>query len=264
VLRRSREEETARKYNAYTKSFDNGLQSIKHIFDHMISPTYKSQSSWDLYAFFVFDRNRNTSEAICDALLAVIEAMTESDDDASKSKSALKDLEDHVSRCTLDFLQVDIPSLLGYRTGLHENLWSSQFTRSKSQGLKFNMEKITISFIDNLTSTFSVHPKSWYFTPDLLLNAFREFASSFEHSLGKEYDQYRQTKAAKIASNMDTLSTTLHSLSISSSRKSSSSSTERRSPARSSSDLKCYNCNQFGHSAQFCPNPKRGSSTLSR
>ncbi|RAO69883.1 uncharacterized protein BHQ10_005895 [Talaromyces amestolkiae] len=69
----SKANNTAKKYEAYRQSFDNGLKVLKQIFDHMVSSVYTYQNSWDLYKFFVFDQN--TSEGICDALLAVSEAM---------------------------------------------------------------------------------------------------------------------------------------------------------------------------------------------
>ncbi|KAH8656004.1 hypothetical protein BGZ60DRAFT_472729 [Tricladium varicosporioides] len=216
VLRGSREDNSARKHKAYIKSFDNGLQCLKQTFDHMISPTYKSQSSWDLYAFFVF--TQNTSEGICDALLAVSEAMKRVKLETSMPDSSLVELSNHIGLQTHNFLKDDIPSLLHYPKGLYKNLWSSQFATSTSQGLKSSMEKITIRFIENLTDSFSGSSKSWTYTPDLLHSAFKDIAISFEESLGKEYDNHQQTRVLNDLNSVDTLSAPFSTLSLSSSR----------------------------------------------
>ena len=97
-LRGTKAENTAKKYKEYTKSFDNGLSMIKQIFEHMVSSAYTSQSSWDLYKFFVFEQN--TSEAICDALLAVSEAMRQFAPGTSRPDDALVELGKHISQQT--------------------------------------------------------------------------------------------------------------------------------------------------------------------
>ncbi|PMD42914.1 hypothetical protein L207DRAFT_542414 [Hyaloscypha variabilis F] len=201
VLRGAREDGSAGKYKAYTKSFDKGLQRLKQAFEHMVSPAYKSQSSSDLYAFFVF--SQNTSEGICDALLAVSEAMKRFKPRTSTPDSSLVELSNHIGRQILMFLKDDIPDLLQYPKGLHKNLWSSQFATSTSQGLKGSMEKTTIRFIENLTNSFSESSKSWTYTLELLHDAFEEIAISFEESLGKAYDNHRQTRAASVSNTLE-------------------------------------------------------------
>jgi hypothetical protein len=180
----------------------------------MVSPAYKSQRSWDLYAFFVFEQN--TSEGICDALLAVSEAMERFKPGTSMPDTSLVELSNHIGRQTLKFLKDDIPDLLQYPKGLCKNLWSSQFATSTSQGLKLSMEKITIRFIENLTNSFSESSKSWTYTLDLLHDAFKEIAISFEESLGKKYDNHRATRAASVLNSVETLSASLDTLSLSS------------------------------------------------
>ncbi|OAP60878.1 hypothetical protein AYL99_05880 [Fonsecaea erecta] len=191
VLRRSRKGDAARTHIAYAKSFDNGLRRLKQTFDHMISPTYKSQSSWDLYIFFV--SHEHTSEGICDALLAVSEAMKRFKPGSSMPDASLVELSNHIGQQTLKFLKDDIPDLLQFPRGLHKNLWSSQFATSTSQGLKWSVEMTTITFIENLTNSFSESSRLWTYTPDLLHDAFKEIAISFEESLGKEYTNRQQT-----------------------------------------------------------------------
>jgi Zinc knuckle len=229
----------------------------------MVSPTYKSQSSWDLYAFLVF--NQNTSEGICDALLAVSEAMKRFKPGTSMPDSSLVELSNHIGQKTLRFLKDDIPYLLQYPNGLYKNIWSSQFATSTSQGLKWSIEKTTIRFIENLTNSFSKSSKSWTYTPDLLHDAFKEIAISFEKSLGKEYDNHRQSRAASVSNSVDTLSASLYTLSLSSSQDAGSGRlTGNTTPARSSSSAICYNCNQPGHYSSNCTRPKKGSITPSR
>ncbi|KAI4153415.1 MAG: hypothetical protein LQ340_002329, partial [Diploschistes diacapsis] len=216
VLPGSREDDSARKYKAYIKSFDNGLQRLKQTFKHMVSPAYESQSSWDLYAFFVF--SQNTSEGIYDALLAVSEATKRFKPGTSMPDPSLVELSDHISWQTLKFLLDDIPDLLQYPKGLHKNIWSSQFATSTSRGLKWNMEESTIKFIENLTNSFSQSSKSWIYIPDLLHHAFKEIAINFEESLGEEYDDHRQNRAASVLNSVDTLGASLYPLSLSTSR----------------------------------------------
>ncbi|KAE9378588.1 hypothetical protein N431DRAFT_499384 [Stipitochalara longipes BDJ] len=192
VFQGSREDDSARKFQAYIKSFDNGLQRLKQVFDHMVLPTYKSQGSWDLYAFLVF--NQNTSEGICDILLAVSEAMKQATPGTYMTDSSLSD---HISEQTLKFLEDDIPDLMQYSRGLYSNLWSLQFETSASQGLKCSIEKITITFIENLTKLFYNSSKSSPHTLELLHNAFKEIAISFEDSLGKEYDSHQRSRTAR-------------------------------------------------------------------
>lgn len=251
ILRSSREDDSVRKHKAYTESFDNGLQRLKQTFKHMVSPTYQSQSSWDLYAFFVF--NQNTSEGISDALLAVSEAMKRFNSAASMPDASHVELRNHISQQSLKFLKCDIPDLLQLPSGLYKNLWSSQFATSTSQGLKLSMEQTTIKFVENLTNSFSESSKSRTYYPDLLRDAFKEIAISFEESLGKEYDNRLRTRAGSVSNNVDTLSASLSTLSLSSSRDAGSGRLAgNTTPARSSSGVICYNCNQHGHYSTNC------------
>jgi hypothetical protein len=179
--------------------------------------------------------------------------------------SLLVELSNHIGRQTLKFLKDDIPDLLQYPKGLHKNLWSSQFATSISQGLKCSMEKTTIRFIENLTNSFSESSKSWTYTPDLLHDAFKEIAISFEESLGKEYENHRQIRAASVSNSIDTLSASLYTLSLSSSRDTGSARLAgNATSARSSSSAICYNCDQPGHYSSSCTRPKKGSIPPSR
>lgn len=153
ILRGSREDDSARKHKAYTDSFDNGLQRIKNIFDHMVRPAYQSQSSWDLYEFFVFEQN--TLEGICDALLAVSAAMKRFELGTFMPEGSLAKLSNHIIQQTLQFFENDIPDLVQYPRGLYKNLWNSQFASRTSQGLKRSMEETTTRLVDNLISSFS-------------------------------------------------------------------------------------------------------------
>ncbi|KAH7071386.1 hypothetical protein BKA63DRAFT_535297 [Paraphoma chrysanthemicola] len=197
-LRGARADNTAKKYKAYTKSFDNGLKSLKKTFNHMMSSAYTSQSSWDLYEFFVF--HQNTSEGICDALLAVSEATRQFT--TLMPESALVKLEKHISQQTLEFVRDDIPDLVQCQRGLYKNLWSNQYLASTSRGLKRSIEKITIRFIEDLTKSFSEESTGWTYTPDLVHEAFRKLAVSFEDALGREYDDRQKTLAASPANGL--------------------------------------------------------------
>ncbi|KAH8693600.1 hypothetical protein BGW36DRAFT_301445 [Talaromyces proteolyticus] len=190
-LRGTRADNTAKKYKAYIKSFDSGMKSLNQIFDHMLSSAYASQNSWDLYKFFVFDQN--ISEGICDALLAVSEAMRQFAPGTSMPESALVDLGKHISQQTLKFVKDDIPDLVQYQRGLYKNLWSNRYLTSTSRGLKQSTEKITIRFIEDLTKSFSESSTGWAYTPDLVHDAFEELAVSFEDALGREYDDRQKT-----------------------------------------------------------------------
>jgi hypothetical protein len=224
---------------------------------------YTSQSSWDLYEFFVFDQN--TSEGICDALLAVSEAMRQFAPGTSMPESALVELGKHISKQTLKFIKDDIPDLGQYQRGLNMNLWSNRYLASKSRGLKQSIEKITIRFIEDLTSSFSKSSKGWTYTPDLVHDAFKKLAVSFEDALGREYDNRQKTVAASAANHVATLSASLHTLSISSSQSAASAtSAANKTPARSSSSDNCFNCGQPGHWSSKCPHPKKGSNTPSK
>lgn len=262
-MRSSRGDNTTRKHKAYTESFDNGMQCLKQAFNHMVSPAYKSQTSWNLYAFFVFEQN--TSAGICDALLAVSEAMNRFKPGTSMPDSSLVELSNHIGQQTLKFLKDDVPNLLQSPNGLSKNLWSSQFATSTSQGLKRSMEKTTIAFVENLTNSFSESSRSWTYTPDLLHSAFKEIAISFEESLGKQYNNRLQGRAGNTSNSIDTLSASLHMLSLSSSRDVGSGTVAgSTTPARSSSSVICYNCNQPGHISPNCTRPKKGSRTPTR
>ena len=229
----------------------------------MVSSAYTSQSSWDLYKFFVFDRN--TSEGICDALLAVSEAMRQFAPGTSMPESALVELGKHTSQQTLKFLKDDIPDLVQYRRGLYKNLWSNRYLASTSRGLKQSIEKITIRFIENLTMSFSESSTGWTYTPDLAHNAFKELAVSFEDALGREYDDLQKTVTTSAANGVAILSASLYTLSISSSQSAASATpAANTTSARSSSSDDCSKCGQPGHRSSECPHPKRGSTTPSK
>ncbi|KAH6691140.1 hypothetical protein BKA61DRAFT_684294 [Leptodontidium sp. MPI-SDFR-AT-0119] len=233
-LRGTKANNTAKKYKAYTKSFDNGLKSLKQIFDHMVSSVYTSQSSWDLYKFFVFDQN--TSEGICDALLAVSEAMRQFAPGNSMPESALVELGKYTSQQTLKFVKDDIPDLVQHQRGLYKNLWSNRYLASTSRGLKQSIEKITIRFFEDLTKSFSESSTGWKYTPDLAHDAFKELAVSFEDALGREYDNRQKAVTASAANGVAILSASLYTLSISSSQSTASATpAANTTPARSSS-----------------------------
>ncbi|KAH7407171.1 hypothetical protein BKA64DRAFT_572522 [Cadophora sp. MPI-SDFR-AT-0126] len=196
-LRRNKADNIAVKYKAYTKSFDNGLKSVKQIFDHMMSSVYKFQSSRDLYEFFVFDQN--TSEGICDALLAVSEAMGQFAPGHSMPESALVELGKHTSQQMLKFVKDDIPDMMQHQRGLYKNLWNNRFLGSESRGLKQSIEKITTRFVEDLTKSFSESSTGWTYTPDLAHDAFKELAVSFEDALGREYDDHQKAVTASAA-----------------------------------------------------------------
>jgi hypothetical protein len=256
-LRGTKAANTVKKYDAYTKSFDNGLKCIKQIFDHMVSSAYASQSSSNLYKFFVLDQN--TSEGICDALLAVSEAMRQFAPGTSMPEGALVELGKHISQRTLKFVKDDIPDLVQCQRGLYKNLWRNRFLASTFRGLKLSIEKITIRFVEDLTESFSESSKGWTYTPDRVHEAFKELAVSFEDALGKEYNSSPRTVAANTANSVAILSASLYDLSISSSRLETPA-----TPAQSSSGDDCYNCGRSGHWSSECPHPKIGSSTPSK
>jgi Zinc knuckle len=229
----------------------------------MVSPAYTSQSSWDLYEFFVFDQN--TSEGICDVLLAVSEAMRQFAPGTSMPESALVELGKHISQQTLKFVKDDIPDLVQDQRSLHKNLWSNRYLASTSRGLKQSIEKITIRFIDDLTKSFSESSTGWTYTPDLVHDAFKELAVSFEDALGREYDDHQKTVTASAANDVAILSASLFTLSISSSQSAASATpAANTAPARSSSSDDCFNCGQPGHRPSECPHPKKGSTPPSK
>jgi hypothetical protein len=117
-LRGTKADNTAKKYRAFTKTFDNGLKSVKQIFDHMVSSTYTSQSSWGLYKFFVFDQN--TSEGICDVLLAVSEAMRQFAPGTSVPESALVELGKYTSQQRAQVRQRRYPRSAAVSAGLRQ------------------------------------------------------------------------------------------------------------------------------------------------
>jgi hypothetical protein len=229
----------------------------------MVSSAYTSQGSWDLYKFFVFDQN--TSEGICDALLAVTEAMRQFAPGTSMPESALVELGKHISQQTLKFVKDDIPDLVQYQRGLDENLWSNRYLASTSRGLKQSIERITMRFIEDLTKSFSESSTGWTYIPDLVHDAFKEVAVSFEDALGREYNDRQKTVAASAANGVAILSASLYTLSISSSQSAASATpAANTTPARSSSSDDCFNCGQPGHRSSECPHPKKGSTTPSK
>ena len=229
----------------------------------MLSSAYTSQSSWDLYEFFVFDQN--TSEGICDALLAVSESMRQFAPETSMPESALVALGKHISQQTLKFVKDDNPDLGQHQRGLYKNLWSNRYLASTSRGLKQSIEKITIRFIEDITKSFSESSTGWTYTPDLVHDAFKELAVSFENALGREYDDHQKTVAASAANGIATLSASLHTLSISSSQPPASAPpAANTTPARSSSSDDCFNCGQPGHWTSNYPSPQKGSITPPR
>jgi hypothetical protein len=229
----------------------------------MVSSVYTSQSSWDLYKFFVFDHN--TSEGICDALLAVSEAVRQFAPGTSMPESALVELGKHLSQQTLNFVKDDIPDLVQNQRGLYKNLWSNRYLASTSRGLKQSIEKITIRFIGDLTKSFSESSMGWTYTPGLVQDAFKELAVSFEDALGREYDDRQKTAAASAANSVAFLSASLHTLSISSSQSAvPATSAANTTRVQSSSSDDCFNCGQPGHRSSECPRPKKGSTTPSK
>lgn len=223
----------------------------------MESREYTSQSSWDLYTLLVV--HQNTSEAICDALLAVSEAMRQFAPGMSMPESALVDLAEHISRQTFKLVKNDIPDLVQCERGLYKNFWCNRYSRSTSQGLKKSIEKITMRFIEDLTRSFSEGSTGWTFTPDILHDAFKELAVSFEEALGREYNDHQKTIAARTASGVSTLSASLSNLSISGSR-SAASATTARPPSRGD----CFNCRQPGHWRSECPYLQIGNTRPSK
>jgi hypothetical protein len=229
----------------------------------MISSAYTSQSSWGLYEFFVFDQN--TSEGICDALLAVSEAMRQFAPGTSMSESAFVELGKHTSQQTLKFVKDDIPDLVQHQRGLYKNLWSNRYLASTSRGLKRSIEKITMLFIEELTKSFSKSSTGWTYTPELVHDAFKELAVSFEDALGREYDDRQKTVTASTANGVDILSASLYTLSISSSQSAASATpVTNTTPARSSSSDDCFKCGQPDHRSSECPHLKKGSTTTSK
>ncbi len=229
----------------------------------MVSSAYTSQSSWDLYKFFVFDQN--TSEGICDALLAVSEAIRQFAPGTSMPESLLVELGKHISRRTLKFVREDIPDLVQYQRGPYNNLWSNRYSASTSRGLKQSIEKITIRFIEDLTKSFSESSTGWKYTPDLVHDAFKELAVSFEDSLGREYDDRQKTVAASAANGVAIRSASRYSLAVSGSQSATSATpAANTTPARSSSSDDCFKCRQPGHRSSKCLHPKKGSTTPSK
>lgn len=261
-LRGTMADGTAKKYKAFTKSFDNGLKSVKQIFKHMVSSAYASQSSWGLYEFFVVDQN--TSEGIGDALLAMSEAMRQFAPGTLMPESALVELGKHTSQQTLKLIKDDIPDLVQYQRGSYKTLWSNRYLASTSRGLKQSIEKITIRFIEDLHK-FWESSTGWTYTPDLAHDAFKELAVSFEDALGREYDDRQKTVTASAANGVAILNAPLDTLSISSSQSAASvTPVANITPPRSSSSDDCFNCGQPGHWSGKCPHPKKGSVTPSK
>jgi hypothetical protein len=220
----------------------------------MMSPAYMYQSSWDLYQYFVL--HQNTSEGICDALLAVSEAMRQFTPGTSMPEPALVELGKHISQQTLKFVKDDIPDLVRCQRGLYQNLWSNQFLASTSRGLKQSTEWITIRFFEDLTRSFSQLSTRSTYTPGLVHEAFKKLAVSFEDALGREYDDSQRTLAASTANGVATLSASLHKLSISDYQFAAS-----ETPAQFSRSEDCFNCGQPGHWSSNCPYSRNGSTT---
>jgi Zinc knuckle len=249
VLRGAAKGGQQEKVERYKKSFDKGLQHIKATFDFMDSDTYQTKSPWDVYAHLVF--KNNTSEGFCDALLALTESMP---------NSGLVELGRYTSAQTRSFLNDYFPGLLQDSRNDQQRRLYSRFARSQSQGLKQDLERITTSFVKDLTLSFSVISRSWTYVPDLLYSAFKDLAVDFEKSLGKEYDLYRwnsaqrapgyvENRAQRTTNNYDPLSASLQNLSLSSA--------PNWSPRRPARDLVCFKCHIPGHISRNCQNPRR-------
>jgi len=222
-----------------------------------MSSAYTSQSSWDLYRFLVFDQN--ISEGICDALLAVSETMRQFASGTSTLESALVELDKHISQQTFKFVKDGVPDLVQDQRGSYKNVWSNRYLASTSQGLKQSIEKITMRFIENLTKLFSKSLKGWTYIPDLVHDAFKELAVSFEDALSMEYDDRQKTVEASAAKGVAILSESLYTLSISGSQSAAS-----VTPARSLSSDDCFKCDQPGHRSSECPQLRRESTTPSK
>jgi hypothetical protein len=229
----------------------------------MVSPAYTNQSSWDLYKFFVF--TQTTSEGICDALLAVSEAMRQFAPDTLMPEPALVELGKHISEQTHKFIRDDIPDLVQYQRGLDMNVWSNQYLASRSLGLKRSIEKVTTRFIEDLAKSFSGSSTKWTYKPDLVHDAFKELAVGFEDALGREYDGHQLTVAASAANPVATLSASIYTLSISSPQSAGSATSAANITSGCSSSIDyCFNCSRPGHWSSDCPYPKKGSTTPSK
>lgn len=250
VLRSSRANSTARKYKAYTQSFNNGLARLKQIFEHLMSPGFKSESAWDLYVFFAVQNN--ISEGLCDTLLAVTEATRPVRCSMSMPDSELVELGKHVFNQTLKFIEDDIPGLLQCPKGLHLSLWTSLFASTTSQGFKASIESMTARFLEDLDRTFSPSGRSWTYDADFLYGAFRKITISLEESLQQEYERSSAYRTVGLPNGLDTLAASVSALSLSSSQYGGlEDSRPGASPSRPSATRDAYRRDQAGAGVDY-------------
>jgi hypothetical protein len=225
------------------------MVSIKKIFDHVISSSYVSQSTWEVYTLFVFEQN--ASEGICDALLAVSEANRQFAYETPMREPELVELSNHISQRVLKFVVDDeTPSLLRKRDP-HMNLRSDY----SSRGLKRSLEEIILRFRVGLTWSFSNSATGWNLTPGQSYEVFKEFAVCFENALGDEYDKHYRDLAASTTTDVDNISTSFGALSIASTESPASGRSAANKAKQPPLTKNCFRCRQYGHWIRECPNP---------
>lgn len=200
------------------------------------------------------------SEGICNALLAIAEANKRFEPATISPDSSLVDLSNHIGQRSFAFVKEYIPSLLQRPKVLDKTLWSTQLTFSTSRGFKRSMENVTIKFYENLAVSFSEPSKSWTYTPELLYNAFKDFAIVFEECLGMEYEAHLVPKTAKPSNILNEIMPPMLTLSLKESLETHPlGSVSSRTNVGTSSSITCYNCGERGHYSPDCAKPKKKS-----